>query len=385
MVAYTFYEYDNRVRRYAETLVKRGDTVDVFALQRVGQYKYELFNGVNVYRIQKRVFNEKKVKMAYLYRLIKFLIISSFFFTIKHLKNSYNLVHIHSVPDFEVFAAWIVKFTRSKIILDIHDLVPEFYLSKFNVRKESFFYKLLIFLEKASIAFSDHVIISNHLWKKTLISRSVVENKCTAILNYPDTSIFYVRPKKKINKKFIILYPGTINRHQGLDIAVEAFSIIKDKMPDAEFHIFGEGPEKINIGNLIKKFGLKDRVSLMSSLPLDSIVDVMANSDLGIVPKRSDSFGNEAFSTKILEFMALGVPVLVSDTKIDKFYYNDDLVMFFRSGNVHDMAEKMLYLYNNQGNRDRLVKNSLEYIKQNVWDTRKNEYLYIVDSLTNNR
>ena len=51
----------------------------------------------------------------------------------------------------------------------------------------------------------------------------------------------------------------------------------------------------------------------------------MAEADFGIVPKRSEGFGNEAFSTKIFEFMALGIPVIAADTKIDKYYFNDSL------------------------------------------------------------
>ncbi|HEY4281634.1 MAG TPA: glycosyltransferase, partial [Chthoniobacterales bacterium] len=71
---------------------------------------------------------------------------------------------------------------------------------------------------------------------------------------------------------------------------------------------------------------------------------VIESADLGIVPKRNDSFGNEAFSTKILEFMATGVPVIVSDTLIDKYYFDDSIVCFFQAGNEQDLARCMLQL-----------------------------------------
>lgn len=66
---------------------------------------------------------------------------------------------------------------------------------------------------------------------------------------------------------------------------------------------------------------LSDRILIKPPYPLREIAFVMANADLGVVPKRNDSFGGEAFSTKILEFMALGIPVVVADTKIDKCYF----------------------------------------------------------------
>ena len=203
--------------RYADALAQRGDIVDVIALKGENSLKYENLNNVNVYRIQERKINEK-YKITYLYRLIIFLIRSSIFLTKKHLQHPYDVIHVHSVPDFEVFATLIPKQQGSSIILDIHDIVPEFYASKFSGSKDSFFFKALIKVEQFSIKFSDHVIISNHLWQKTLTSRSVNESKCTTIMNYPDEAIFYQRPRTRLDDKFIILYPGSLGWHQGLDI-----------------------------------------------------------------------------------------------------------------------------------------------------------------------
>src|ERR1700720_1544176 len=71
MVAYSFYEGDNRVRRYAETLARRGDRVDVVSLRQKGQPPRGIINGVHVFRIQRRVVNEKS-KFSYLGRLLLF-------------------------------------------------------------------------------------------------------------------------------------------------------------------------------------------------------------------------------------------------------------------------------------------------------------------------
>ena len=121
MVAYTFYEEDNRVRRYAETLAQRGDRVDVIALRRQGRLQRDVMNGVNVYRLQRRTVNEKG-KFTYLVKLFLFFVRSMFFLTREHLRNRYDVIHVHSVPDFEVFAALIPKLLGAKIILDIHDI-----------------------------------------------------------------------------------------------------------------------------------------------------------------------------------------------------------------------------------------------------------------------
>lgn len=381
VVAYTFYESDTRVRRYAETLASRGDSVDVVALRQDGQSKCEAFRGVTLHRIQRRQYNERG-QLTYLFRVLLFCLRSMFWLTKEHLKRHYDVVHVHSIPDFVVFAAWLPKLTGSMVILDIHDLVPEYYASKFNTSVRSVAGRLLLTIERASTAFADHVIAANHIWEKTLVARSVPAYKCTTILNYPDPSIFSRRGRARSDDRFIMLYPGTLSYHQGLDIAIKAFALIKDDVPEALFQIYGVGDQKEYLHRLVLELSLEDRVLIRGLLPAEEIAAVMENSDLGVVPKRSESFGNEAFSTKILEFMCLGVPLLIADTKIDRYYFDDTMVKFFRSGDEHDLAESMLRLIKDKALRDRLVRGAEEFIRENNWGVKKQIYLDILERST---
>jgi glycosyltransferase involved in cell wall biosynthesis len=275
--------------------------------------------------------------------------------------------------------------TGARIILDIHDIVPELYASKFNVSRESAVFKALTWIEKASSVFADHVIIANHIWEKTLTSRSAEKEKCTTMLNYPDPSIFYRRPRVRKEDTFIIMYPGTINWHQGLDIAVKAFAQIKDETPEAEFHIYGDGPMRAALLNLIDELGLKDRVFLKGTLPLEQIAAAMAEADLAVVPKRNDSFGGDAFSTKILEFMALGVPVVASATRIDRYYFNDSVIRFFEPENAGDLASAMRELVRSREIRERLALNAMSFVADYIWDKKEKDYLSLVGNLVGNR
>jgi glycosyltransferase involved in cell wall biosynthesis len=381
MLSYSFYELDGRVTRYAESLVRCGDHVDVIAIGRPGSEDYVQLNGVHVYRVQHRERNEKG-RVAYLGRILKFFFKSSIFLNKMQRKHPYDVIHVHSVPDFEVFAAWRPKLGRTKIILDIHDIVPEFYIAKFGVSHTSFYYKTLILAERLSTAFADHVIISNHLWEKTL-HRSVGPEKCSVILNYPDDDLFFPREKQRNDGKCVLMYPGTMNWHQGLDVAVKAIAEIKNESPRFEFHIYGIGESKKSLNDLSRDLGLVDRVFFHDMLPKEDIAKVMARVDIGVVPKRNDSFGGEAFSTKILEFMALGIPLIVSKTKIDQFYFNDSVVKFFEPGNEKDLAEKILALINNQEERQRLAANGLKFVEAYKWGNNKHLYLDLVNRLVN--
>jgi glycosyltransferase involved in cell wall biosynthesis len=382
MLVHNTYETDNRVRRYAEALAKRGDQVEVIALTGGNApLVSEEINGVTVFRVQNRVRNERG-KWTYAWRLLRFLMVSSIFMTKRHHRIKYDVVHVHNLPDFLVFAAWYPKMTGARIILDIHDIVPELFANKFDAKPGNLYIALLKFIEKASAAFVDYVIVSNHLWYEKLLSRSVPKEKCSVFLNHVDPSLFYRRERTRTDDKVIVIFPGSFQWHQGLDIAIEAFALVQKRVANCEFHIYGGGDEKTELIALTEKLGLNDKVKIFDSAPLETIADLISNADLGVVPKRADSFGNEAYSTKIMEFMSQGVPVVVSRTKIDNFYFDNSVVRFFTSGDVKALAEAMCDVIDNPALREKLIAGGYRYVDLHSWDRRKHEYLNLVDTLS---
>lgn len=381
MVSYSFYENDNRILRYATTLAQRGDHVDVFALRAEGLNDEQIIDGVNVYRIQDRVRNEKN-RYSYAWRIAKFFFRAMYQVARHDWKDKYDLIHVHSVPDSLVFSALPAKLRGTPVILDIHDILPEFYASKFSIRQESPMFKALLGVEKVSSGFADHVIIANHIWAERLSKRSVSPEKCTVIINSPDRSVFTSSGARKRNDgRVILLYPGSLNWHQGLDIAIRAFGKIAKDAPEADFHIYGEGPAREGLVELAKELGLEGRVVFEKSRALKEIATVIEQADIGIVPKRKDNFGNEAFSTKIMEFMSLGVPVIVSDTKIDQYYFNDSLVRFFPGGDENELARAMLDLIRDPERRKRQAERAFRFVEENDWEHKKKIYLDLVDGL----
>jgi len=383
MVAYSPYESDNRVRRYAETLAKRGDQVDVIALSReLTSQPLEEVDGVTVYRVQHREHNERS-KWTYAWRLMRFLLSSSRALKKLHVRNRYDVIHIHNMPDFLVFAAWYPKWTGAKLILDIHDVVPELFANKFHATFKTAYVEFLKVLEKLSASFVDHVIVSNHLWLKTVVARSAPAEKCSVLINHVDPEMFSRQVKTRTDDKFVILFPGSLQWHQGVDIAIEAFARVKQLVPNAEFHIYcGSGGMQGDLRELTQKLGLEESVKFLKAVPLHEMAQVIANADLGVVPKRADSFGNEAYSTKIMEFMSQGVPVVASRTKIDAFYFEEGIVHFFRSGDSEAMAAAMLDVIKNKDMRESLARRGYEYVKRNGWDQKKHEYIELIDSLS---
>ena len=294
------------------------------------------------------------------------------------------MIHVHNVPDTLVFAAAYPKWKRVPIILDIHDLLPEFFASKFRVDRSSRVFRLLTWMERLSAAFATHIIVANDLWCDRLAARSSRPEKCSVVRNRPDLSIFRgsVGQRTKPAGKFLMTYPGSLNWHQGLDVAIAAFAKVADHMPDAEFHIYGEGAAKPSLITLVNDLRLEDRIVFHDMLPSRDVAEVMAMTDLAIEPKRSTSaFGNEALSTKILEFMCLGVPVIASRTAIHQYYYDESIIQYYSNDDAEELATQMLRLKKDPARRKAMATRARRYADANTWDARKGEYLNRVETL----
>jgi glycosyltransferase involved in cell wall biosynthesis len=119
----------------------------------------------------------------------------------------------------------------------------------------------------------------------------------------------------------------------------------------------------------------------MESVGISQIAAVMATASVGVVPKRSDGFGNEAFSTKILEFMACGVPVIVSRTRIDQHYFTERLVNFFQPADAADLAHELLKAYRNPADQVERIRAAQDFSERHSWQARSGDYRLLVDSL----
>jgi len=387
IIAYTDYKIDYRVRRYAEALVKSGNRVDIIALKSNSNNDMAILNEVNVHLIQKRNFDERKPH-NYLFNILRFFVKGSIFLSLMHLRYRYKVIHIHNVPDFLVFMAVIPKLLGTRIILDIHDILPEFYSQKFNIGFDTIIPKILLFIEKLSIRFSDHVIVANDLWRKKLIDRvKALPQKFTTILNYPNLN--YFKRSSSINKtgKYKIIYPGTLSHHHGVDIAIKALTIVKKKIPDVKLVIYtGRISEyRKYLEKLINNLFLEENVQFFEPLCIEKLSKKYQCINVGIVTKRDGIFSSEAFSTKIFDYMAAGIPIIASKTKIDEYYFDDSMIMFFKPDDHEDMARCILELYKNPKKGEFLVNNAKRFVDRNNWEDKKHMYLDLVNSLVNKK
>ncbi len=199
MLAYTAYEYDSRVRRYAETLAKRGDHVEVIALHGSQFDKpVETVSGVVVYRIQRCCCDEANT-WAGTWRLVRFFLKSSVLLTRLHKRNRFDIVHICNVPAFAAFAAWFPKLDGRRLILDLHNLTLALFDEKVGTGSTSVYCKGLTVIQRLAASFVDHVIASTDPSSLKLLSRSVTPGKYSVFSNqlHPTREQVLVSPGHK--------------------------------------------------------------------------------------------------------------------------------------------------------------------------------------------
>lgn len=380
LVSRRFYECNTHMQQFANALASRGDIVDVIAARRRGSPAYEVCNGVNIFRIQYRDVDECG-RFVYLFKILQFLIRAAMCIAARHLRSGYDLIHVQPIPDVLVFSALIPKLSGVPVILDLRDLVPELWGSKFNVADKSVLFKLLRLAERCSVAFANHVIVANPIWYERVVSRSAERSKCSMIWYSPDPTVFHTGSRLHINGRFVIMYPGTLSWHQGVDILIRAFPKIRAAIPQAEVHIYAEGTARKALEDLTELLCLGKAIQFFDIVPTAVLVDRMANCDVAVVPKRaSDSFGNEAASTKISEFMAVGVPVVASRTEIESRFFDDSELCYFRSEDEEDLVRAVVTVHSDPELTARLSANATEKIRNGAHDLRQ-QYLELVDCL----
>jgi glycosyltransferase involved in cell wall biosynthesis len=273
----------------------------------------------------------------------------------------------------------------AKIVFDIHDIVPEFYCQKFGQSMRSPLARALRLIEKLSVHFADHVIIANHMWKSKVISRDKLPaQKITTILNYPDMKIIENSRKKKCREVFRLVYPGTLSPHHGIDIAIRAVSVLKKKIPNIRLDIYsppGNRQYTLSLNKLCNSLDLREHINFLEPVPFHDIAKVYAIADVGIVPKRKGIFSSEAFSTKILEFMVSGVPLVVSRTKIDEYYFDESMLWFFDPEDHEGLARCVIDILRSPDKARSKVENARKYIQGKTWEAKKELYLSIIKNL----
>lgn len=381
MVVYSHFSKDARVRRYAESLARKNIVVDIICLKE----NYTPKNS-KISLIQFPINRRRLHPLWYIVEYISFFLFSIFMLSKRSLHKKYQIIHVHNMPDFLVFCGLVPKLAGAKIILDMHDPMPELYLSKFNKRPNHILYKLLVFIEGASCRFAHVVLTANDTFKALFIKRHKnLSRKIHTILNCPDPRIFKFKPKTaKIGNRFTLLYMGTVEERFGLDIAIKSIALLSHKLKAIRLIIIPkldyEGSYLTMLKKMVGDLGLAQHVEFLPPKPLEEIVPVVQNADIGIVLARKNIFTQRIFPVKLLEFVQLGIPVIATQTRQLENYFDSTSIKFLKKTSTSHFSKAVTSLYKNKALMKELPKNAARYLITHNWFKEEKKYQMIIGS-----
>ncbi len=376
------YDIDVRVRRKAEALVAAGYSVDVMALRPPGGKKNYTLNGVNVRTVS---LGKKRGSLArYFLEYALFFLWACVQTTMCTWRKRYAAIDVNTLPDFLIFAPFLAKLLGTKLVLDMHEITPEFYMSKYGMTADSWVVKFLTYIERFSFQFADQVITINQPIEDLLVGRGLRRSKSTIIMNAADESRFATAPKaaERDEKKFVMMYHGTLTPIYGLDIAIEAFSLVHDVMPGAELWILGTGTEEKALNELIERRGLVSKVKMVGQVPGSEIPSWLTRCDAGILPIRRDVFLDFAFPNKLPEFIIMGKSVIVARLNAIRYYFSDAALEYFEPNSPADLSRSMLRLYGDPVRRAELALRAKDEYVPIRWDVMKQRYVALINRLS---
>lgn len=379
MVVFSYYPADPRPRREAEALVDAGYKVDVICLQNKEEKREETIQGVKIYRMPLQ--KKRGGKTRYLWEYTYFGFLAFFKLTLLYFYKKYRIIHIHNMPDILVFTGLIPRIWGAKIILDLHDPMPEVFIAKYNLPENHIIIRVLRWLEKVSIKFSHQVLTPNLAFEKLFISRSCEQAKIQVVMNSPDESIFTPKNLKEKSEQFIIMYHGTIVERNGLDIALYAIAKLKDKIPHLCFQVYGEGDFVQRFLEIRQELNLKDVVQYHGHTSLEDIAIALEKADLGIIPNKLNPFTQLNMPTRIFECLRMNKPVIAPRTNGILDYFNENSLFFFEANNVDDLAKVILEVYENPQRRQTVLEEGIKVFKPHAWANEKQRLINIVKQL----
>jgi glycosyltransferase involved in cell wall biosynthesis len=386
VVLYSYYPSDPRPRRAAEALAHSGMEVDLICLrQKESEPTREVINGVNVRRVPMR--RRRDSKLTYLFQYGSFILVSTVMLALRSFRKRYHLVHVHNMPDVLVFSALMPKLLGAKVILDLHDPMPELMTTIFGIREQSFVVRLLKWLEKLSTGFAHQVVTVNLACKKIFAARSCKADKIEVVMNAPDEGIFKFRAFESSGTRdrrapFIIMCHGSIVERHGLDLAVQALRLVKENIPCAQLRIYGAStPFLESVMKSVRETGLQDSVHYLGSKPLESIAQAIAECDVGIIPNRRSIFTELNTPTRIFEYLAMGKAVIAPRAPGITDYFGPDDLVFFELGDAADLARAIQFAFSESDKIKEIVTRGQAVYLKHSWAREKEAFVGRVDEL----
>jgi glycosyltransferase involved in cell wall biosynthesis len=363
--------FDSRVWKEATSLYKDGYEVTVLCPRGKGYSKnYEVLDNIRVYRhpMPREGNSPSGYVREYAWALVwEFLYVWWIF-----LRHGFHVIQGCNPPDDIFLVALPFKLFGVKYIFDHHDANPELYFSKYE--REDFFYKIQVWLEKLSYRFADVVMATNASYRNLAITRGGLASEDVFIVrNGPDLETFKPVPPVatlKYGKPYLVGYVGTMSIQEGLDILLDVAQRIKESgRRDVHFTCVGGGPGLPALRQLVKDKSLEDTVSFTGRIPDKDLLEILSTADVCVNPDKPCKMNDISTMIKIMEYMALGKPIVQFDLTEGRFSAGEASLYSDNTNQVPDFAAKILWLLENPDARKTMGQFGRKRVEQELaWE-----------------
>ena len=373
-IAYTDYESAPRVRREAEALSERGDAVTVWASRGPGRPREEMVNGVRVVRLGGPRYRGDN-GAAYLASYLRFMAEVQASLTAAHLLRRFDIIHVHTVPDFMVFVAAVSRLAGARVVLDMHDLMPSLFGVKFGFAPDSAGTAVLRRIERAATLFADLVIAAHENQYNLLLERGVPARKLAVVMNAADPVLFSPRkkePRVREDGPIRLVCHGSLLRRRGVEQALEAFKRARAQEPRIRLQIIGGGDDLPRLKARASRLELGAPEFEMDGRHrnLEEVAEAIRGAHLGLVPGR-ELHEDSALPTNLLEYLAVGIPTITSRTRtVDRSLTNEQ-TQLVAPDDVAAMAHAIVELVRDGSRRRALTKAGWAWTERFGWNVNR--------------
>ncbi len=363
--------FDTRVWKEACSLHQNGYEVTVLCPARRGyEQRHEVIDGVRIYRHPMP--KDGNTALGYLWEYCCSLFWEFFYTWWIFLRRGFHVIQGCNPPDDIFLIALPFKLLGIKYIFDHHDVNPELYLSKYG--RKDVLYKCQVWLERLTYHFSDVVMATNSTYRDRAVTRGGLDPKNVFIVrNGPDLRRIRSvppQPALKHGKAYLIGYVGTMSVQDGLDILLDAALYIKDSgRCDVHFTCIGSGPGLAQLQKMAENKGLDDMLNFTGRIPDEQLLEILSTADVCVNPDRPCEMNDISTMIKIMEYMAVGKPIVQFNMKEGRFSARDASLYADNQKGAADFASKIVWLLENPEERKRMGEFGRRRVEDELaWD-----------------
>lgn len=364
--------FDRRVWAEAQSLHKAGYEVSVICPRGpFAEIPFELIDGIEIHRHPLPI--QAKGKLAYLAEYSSALF-WEFSYSLKVFwRNGFDVIHACNPPDLIFLIGAFYKYLfGKKFVFDHHDLNPELFEAKFGHR--GLIWKALLLLERVTFKVADISIATNLSYARVAVQRGKMRpDRVFVVRSGPNlTRVRELVPENtwRNGRSHLVAYVGVIGEQEGIDLLLEAVRHITSTRhrTDVHFVIIGAGPNLETLKQACAQMDLSEFVTFTGRVDDTTLFKVLSTADVCVNPDRPNAMNDMSTMNKIMEYMALGKPIVQFDLSEGRVSAQS-ASLYARNTDTVDFGNKILELIDDPNRRRQMGMYGRQRVRDELsWD-----------------